>query len=223
MAAAFVQEFALVDGDTSTTNYDAVATEIGRTAPEGLIVHTAGFDHDRGVFRIMDVWESREAGQRFMDEGQDSMDELYDVVARSVQRQQDQTAYIIYDDATAQDKAWQKAVSRDMTTPSYQADTIAELAALLDLDPSTLEETVRSFNEATSGDQSGFDPFRTDGQNVSFGAGIHFCIGAPLARIELQTALSTLFKRLPGIRLAGEPRYNNVYHFHGLERLDVTW
>jgi len=68
-----------------------------------------------------------------------------------------------------------------------------------------------------------FDPFRTDGQNVSFGAGIHFCIGAPLARIELQTALSTLFKRLPGIRLAGEPRYNNVYHFHGLERLDVTW
>jgi hypothetical protein len=68
MAAAFVQEFALVDGDTSTTNYDAVAAEIGRTAPEGLIVHTAGFDHDRGVFRIMDVWESREAGQRFMDE-----------------------------------------------------------------------------------------------------------------------------------------------------------
>jgi len=68
-----------------------------------------------------------------------------------------------------------------------------------------------------------FDPFRTDGQNVSFGAGIHFCIGAPLARIELQTALSTLFERLPNIRLAGEPRYNNVYHFHGLERLDVAW
>lgn len=68
-----------------------------------------------------------------------------------------------------------------------------------------------------------FDPFRTDGQNVSFGAGIHFCIGAPLARIELQVALSTLFRRLPGLRLAGEPRYNNVYHFHGLERLDVSW
>jgi len=68
-----------------------------------------------------------------------------------------------------------------------------------------------------------FDPFRTDGQNVSFGAGIHFCIGAPLARIELQVALSTLFRRLPGLRLAGEPRYNNVFHFHGLERLDVSW
>jgi len=68
MATAFVQEFAIVDGDTSTTNYDAVAEELGRVAPEGLIVHTAGFDHDRGVFRIFDVWESREVGQRFVDE-----------------------------------------------------------------------------------------------------------------------------------------------------------
>jgi cytochrome P450 len=74
------------------------------------------------------------------------------------------------------------------------------------------------FNKADS-----FDPFRSDGQNVSFGAGIHFCIGAPLARIELQVAMATLFKRLPGLKLASEPRYNNVYHFHGLERLDVRW
>jgi unspecific monooxygenase len=72
-------------------------------------------------------------------------------------------------------------------------------------------------------DANRFDPFRTDGANVSFGAGIHFCIGAPLARIELQVALRTLFDRLPGLRLASEPRYNDVYHFHGLERLDVTW
>jgi len=72
-------------------------------------------------------------------------------------------------------------------------------------------------------DANSFDPFRTDGQNVSFGAGIHFCIGAPLARIELQVALSTLFKRLPTLKLAQTPRYNNVYHFHGLERLDVAW
>lgn len=72
-------------------------------------------------------------------------------------------------------------------------------------------------------DANGFDPFRTDGQNVSFGAGIHFCIGAPLARIELQVALSTLFRRLPGLKLAAQPSYNNVYHFHGLERLDVAW
>ena len=68
MAVAFVQEFAIVDGDMSTTNYDAVAAEIGHDAPDGLVVHTAGFDVDRGVFRIFDVWVSREAGQRFLDE-----------------------------------------------------------------------------------------------------------------------------------------------------------
>lgn len=68
-----------------------------------------------------------------------------------------------------------------------------------------------------------FDPFRSDGANVSFGAGIHFCIGAPLARIELQVAFSELFRRLPKLRIAEEPRYNNVYHFHGLEKLMVSW
>jgi cytochrome P450 len=68
-----------------------------------------------------------------------------------------------------------------------------------------------------------FDPFRTDGANVSFGAGIHFCIGAPLARIELQESMRVLFTRLPNLRLAKVPRYLDGYHFHGLERLDVAW
>ncbi len=68
-----------------------------------------------------------------------------------------------------------------------------------------------------------FDPFRTDGANVSFGAGIHFCIGAPLARIELQESMKVLFARLPKLRIAEPPRYGNVYHFHGLEKLMVSW
>jgi cytochrome P450 len=68
-----------------------------------------------------------------------------------------------------------------------------------------------------------FDPFRTDCAHVSFGAGIHFCIGAPLARIELQESMRVLFTRLPNLRLAKVPRYLDGYHFHGLERLDVAW
>ena len=72
-------------------------------------------------------------------------------------------------------------------------------------------------------DPRGFDPARPDQNNVSFGAGIHFCIGAPLARIELQAALKVLFDRLPGLRLAETPRYADAYHFHGLERLLVEW
>ena len=60
MGVAYIQEFPIVDGDTSTTNYDAVVEALGLTAaPDGLIAHTAGFDHTDGVFRIFDVWETR--------------------------------------------------------------------------------------------------------------------------------------------------------------------
>ena len=90
-------------------------------------------------------------------------------------------------------------------------DTVGLMLAAANRDP-------RRFADA-----SVFDPFRTDGANVSFGAGIHFCIGAPLARIELQVAIKTLFERLPKLRLADAPQYKNVYHFHGLDRLDVAW
>jgi hypothetical protein len=50
-----------------TTNYDAIVAALNLdAAPDGLIVHTAGFDHERGVFRILDIWESRKAGERFI-------------------------------------------------------------------------------------------------------------------------------------------------------------
>jgi cytochrome P450 len=68
----------------------------------------------------------------------------------------------------------------------------------------------------------GFQPHRNDQKNVSFGAGIHFCIGAPLARLELQVSLKTLFERLPNLRLAEPPKYRDSYHFRGLERLAVA-
>ena len=59
--------------------------------------------------------------------------------------------------------------------------------------------------------------------HAAFGGGIHFCLGAPLARLELQVALPMLFARLPGIHLKGRPRYRDAYHFHGLEALNVGW
>jgi hypothetical protein len=70
MAIAFIQEFPIVDGDTSTTNYDAVVAKLDLKgdSPQGLVLHTAGFDHDAGVFRIFDVWQTREDGERFMGE-----------------------------------------------------------------------------------------------------------------------------------------------------------
>ena len=68
-----------------------------------------------------------------------------------------------------------------------------------------------------------FDPTRTLNAHLSFGAGIHFCVGAPLARLELAVALPILFARLPGLRLAGTSRYRDAFHFHGLEALTVGW
>ena len=66
-----------------------------------------------------------------------------------------------------------------------------------------------------------FDPARKAATNHSFGGGLHFCVGAPLARLELQIALPILFSRCPGLRLAAPPLYSDSYHFHGLTRLMV--
>jgi len=67
-----------------------------------------------------------------------------------------------------------------------------------------------------------FDPARTRKPNVSFGAGLHFCVGAPLARLEMSAALPALFARHPHLRLAAPADYADRYHFHGLTRLMVT-
>ena len=66
-----------------------------------------------------------------------------------------------------------------------------------------------------------FDPNRDIVKNTAFGAGIHFCVGAPLARLELQIALPILFSRCPNLSLTEEPKVANLYHFRGLERLMV--
>ena len=68
-----------------------------------------------------------------------------------------------------------------------------------------------------------FEPERDPNPHVTFGAGIHFCVGAPLARLEMAVALPILFERLPGLRLAERPRCRDAFHFHGLEALRVSW
>ena len=76
---------------------------------------------------------------------------------------------------------------------------------------------------AVFADPGRLDLARLANPHVAFGAGIHFCVGAPLARREMRVALSVLFRRLPGLRLAEPPRYRDAYHFHGLTALRVTW
>ena len=68
MAVAVIQEFPIEGDDRSTANYDHVQEALGGGAPAGGLVHSAGFDEEAGVFRIFDVWESREAWDTFLND-----------------------------------------------------------------------------------------------------------------------------------------------------------
>ena len=76
-------------------------------------------------------------------------------------------------------------------------------------------------DKAVWSDPEYFNPYRTIKKNTAFGGGIHFCVGAALARLEMQIALPMLFTKYPRMQLADKPRYADVYHFHGLEKLYV--
>jgi cytochrome P450 len=89
-------------------------------------------------------------------------------------------------------------------------DQVALLLAAANRDPAAEDEPER------------FDPTRPARTNAAFGGGLHFCVGAPLARLEMQVALPILFERCPQLKLAAAPRYSNSYHFHGLTGLQVT-
>lgn len=71
-------------------------------------------------------------------------------------------------------------------------------------------------------DPDAFDVGRANAaEHIGFGGGIHVCIGAPLARIELEAALRALVERAPGLSLAEEPRRNRAFVIWGLEALNV--
>ncbi|MEV0094760.1 cytochrome P450 [Streptomyces sp. NPDC050738] len=70
------------------------------------------------------------------------------------------------------------------------------------------------------------DLSRSDNQHLGYGHGIHYCLGAPLARLEGRTALATLLTRLPDLRLAGDPadlRWRGGLIMRGLRTLPVEF
>jgi cytochrome P450 len=67
-----------------------------------------------------------------------------------------------------------------------------------------------------------FDVGRTPNPHLGFGAGIHYCVGAPLARVEITAALAALVDRLPRLRLAEEPERRAEFVIRGLRTLPVT-
>ena len=86
------------------------------------------------------------------------------------------------------------------------------------VDPASTNHDPRVFEN--SGD---FDVTRESNPHLTFSHGMHHCLGAPLARMEMQVALAALFTRFPTLQLAGEPEYATEYLTAGMSVLPVTW
>jgi len=63
---------------------------------------------------------------------------------------------------------------------------------------------------------------RENNPQIGFGVGIHFCLGAPLARLELSTSLPLLFERFPGVKLASKPVRRDTFVLRGYETIPVN-
>jgi cytochrome P450 len=79
--------------------------------------------------------------------------------------------------------------------------------------------------DGVEGDPDDFDitADRGDAKPLTFGAGIHYCLGANLARAELQEALTFLAPRTQGLALDGEPQYGTIDGIYGLDALPLRW
>jgi cytochrome P450 len=73
-------------------------------------------------------------------------------------------------------------------------------------------------------DPDRLDITRADNRHIAFGMGIHFCLGAPLARMEGQIAINTLLARLPKLALATDrPQFRQSLTLRGLQVLPVSF
>lgn len=71
-------------------------------------------------------------------------------------------------------------------------------------------------------DPDRFDVGRDDPAHIGFGGGIHYCVGAPLARLELAVALADLVRRFPKVELAAEPVHHPAFVIRGLTELRLA-
>ncbi|HEY6737246.1 MAG TPA: cytochrome P450, partial [Actinopolymorphaceae bacterium] len=75
-------------------------------------------------------------------------------------------------------------------------------------------------------DPDRFDVARETGSHLGFGHGVHHCLGAPLARMEMQIAFPALLRRFPGLRLAipfEDVRFRTATTVYGVPELPVAW
>jgi cytochrome P450 len=83
---------------------------------------------------------------------------------------------------------------------------------------------VSAWNANHEGGDGSFDiTAERDSKPLTFGAGIHYCLGANVARAEMQEALAYLPARMPGLELDGEPEFGSVNGIYGLDRLPLRF
>src|SRR4051795_771032 len=83
---------------------------------------------------------------------------------------------------------------------------------------------VSAWNANHEGVEGGFDiTAEREHKPLTFGAGIHYCLGANLARAEMQEALAYLPRRMPGLELDGEPVFGSPNGIYGLEQLPLRF
>jgi cytochrome P450 len=92
--------------------------------------------------------------------------------------------------------------------------------------PARAASIAREPPDADAGDGERFDIAAWTGAHqparaLTFGAGVHYCLGANLAKAELEEALAFLAERFAGLELDGEPEYESITGIYGLAKLPV--
>lgn len=115
----------------------------------------------------------------------------------------------------------------ETATPRFATEDI-EIGGKLIRKGEAVNVTVTSANrdESSYAHADGLDIERQNNRHLAFGMGIHYCVGAPLARMEGQIALNTLIQRLPNLRLAvpvEELQWANTVVVRGMKHMPVEW
>ncbi|HEY2201552.1 MAG TPA: cytochrome P450 [Solirubrobacteraceae bacterium] len=126
-------------------------------------------------------------------------------------------------------RAVQEALRYEPITPFTARITTGEITFRDVIFPAETIVMVCAFTGNRDGetDRDGGDAFditaEREGRVLTFGAGVHYCVGANLAKAELEEALAFLAGQFPGLELDGEPEYESITGIYGLAKLPVRF
>ncbi|MEU1815232.1 cytochrome P450 [Streptomyces roseifaciens] len=197
----------LISGLIRASDHGEHLTE-DEAAAMAFILLFAGFETTvnligNGTYALLRNPEQRERLQRALAEGDEGL------LATGVEE-------LLRYDGPVELATWRFA-TRDLTIGGQriaEGDPVLVVLAAADRDPERFA------------DPDALDLSRRDNQHLGYGHGIHYCLGAPLARLEGQTALATLLRRLPDLRLGADPeelRWRGGLIMRGLRTLPVAF